>query len=892
VKRKIPSIILLFFIVFFCLESHAEETPQCENLPAYLKGFSSFTKDFQTCFANRKVEANANEQYDLIYQDQKVCSCLKENKILEITLDLVKAFTLKDKDALLLRDTQSNIELKVKQNQDEYAGLMVHANIIGSTNLAAQYTQPPIEDFVIVGREMIEASLQSRLQNKTSNSFAQASRVASLLRGPDSMEEIIDRIERPSECITMQGFLSYNQIPKDEHFSSIFNAEKKFNQDDWNYEMLKNRYDELLSRSPESDEVKEVKARISFLIKNPMIKSLMSAQIGDLTGHEVNNATLNQKKEDLFNIMKNKFRTHDPQSPSKLSREEYRNELTKLFMDSDVLVITRVKAEVDLVKHLLNEDEQEELLRPREANSHSTINAHFSERFPNLNLRQCSGEVKEIIGCGTAFSVYCSIIDKAVASYEKEGPTEKQSTILERKEKDMVKLDPINNQAFNDARKKWCEARLLAKDGKSSSTFEDFQNSPNCKNKSNQECLSLFISKHNPWTSEGRADEEVIPFDFSTKEITPEIAADLQKHATPAASSRSISKTSYTDRQQLAAAEAKNQAPKAKPVVAQSPPEPTIAIPDVFDPNEQVTQYSVFPSSNTMNQMAMPATKSVSSANLNPDLNSKLDPTIPPSNNSTLKELEDAKKDLAELKQQLASQSKESESSKLQKRIADLEEKLEKQDKGAPEKQGPYSIDPQKAKRAQATASAEQTKDLNNVSSTLSPSRTPAALAGDLRASGHGGDIGRASEASTAHAPLSNPSGTNAAAAKRNAALLSMFNVEVQTDTPNLIMIATEKDSQSLSRLAQESKAQTILVSKEEYDKLQSRVSYESLQTIYNNKDLKDNLSKGSVKITVTSKGEKAPLQFYAIKEDDGRVIFQPVRSAATLENLKQSLLN
>lgn len=871
--------------------------------------------DQQQCFKNRKVKADdAQEDKALIFADEKSCDCVKNTPINQAAWPQLEKEAELSPGGTLLANAKTNVNNKVLGMTDDWTAMMIQASSLGGSRenaelLAAKYTQnlKDAEPVIENARERIKVVAETKTAEAEPNGkFSESiDKLSLMIVPPKEPDVVLKKMEDyASDCLTMQMYLKKKQTQVGVPFLNALEASKgKFKETDWNYKSLKAEYDALQAKILDPDQSKhkatnlkesnQIKAKLTFLIRNPLIKNLFNAAGKDLPDLETppgkdKKDVLNEKKQSLLKIVYDQFITSKKDcgtiklkcQEDKLlaDSKEYNRALGEFFAKEDVTYITRMSSTAAL-EDGLNDNELNGLFKPTTPTTRSGIELAVWEEY-KITTDDCVGEnIKDMKACVQAFTKYCPKIEKAAEAIRNK-TEEIPSAVLEREQRAVVSLDPVQNRQFNRERKAQCVDERVDKEGKRFNYTQYKQK--HCTGISNYVCFRKFRkmtftinrmgeekTDGNGWT-EGDNDSDAA--NDGDTQVTSTQAKTLQGIAKSAKDSRNFTKEDFTKAK--AAFIEQKLAESGKPIdpAAKSDVTPTKA--EVTADPATATSFTGASTTALATPMALPAT----------EVRKLLDSTEE-EKKTTTKAHEDLERKAAEVPVKDRSSPAYLE---MQKKMADLEVRLKKQTDdiesykrilAQKEEEGSAEEDTEDPAVAKANPKGAPTKGAGSKGAKGGADeafRAPAGImdgstGGAASAGGGGGGGGSFGAAG----PVSKGTKTSAAAGKMNEALLAKYGVSVPASSTGSIVLAEDREAKQLPIL-RDANAQVVPlnVSPAMYEKIKKK-DLGTLEKIYEEK-LKD-LSSTIVKISVRAEGQKDALEFYAIKEN-GKVVFQPVR--------------
>jgi hypothetical protein len=715
--------------------------------------------------------------------------------------------------------------------------------------------------------------------------------------------------------------------------------------------LKKEMYDKIriLKRAPGSDvaelqtRVRALRARLVFLNKNPMFKHGLQSKavIGQKElGRE------ESLQEEVFRMIK----THlSPKDSSCLSRDmsclvgfhktgevnALKEAGAKFFKEDKVIAAMKEQMDQDMQLEINKITEKRDWHNKGVSLTQDLLAQNVKDRT-NYDITRCTGTDADLTECTQSFALYCRILDSSKDRIDDSIPDFEEEWLNE------ISPDPAKNRLYQEKSKKFCEGTFRSKnDPNDMSDFFHFQRDL-CKDSKNEATCGdkekLFKAFLARYPAHVKPEEEMFfssamtgtnlfaatsmkmrsgrgpastpltetdaMVDSTTNKIDDNVAAQLEEDTNRLEESSSGSKGNgffesiknfFSSDEEVGIADTT----PVSPVTEVSSEEPGMFSSIMKDlattMNEGAPVENGYESdySNYSNYSYNAGSAELNSA-------TKTEGKAALSETQKLKEENDQEKEEMEeelevARKKLAKATEEASKSGLENRVKLLEQLLAQKDKMAEnyekliekltKEQEEKSAKPAvaQARTAEATptpttAKASSSQAKAESSNEENSARAPASVAEQ--------NFSTAGVRSGASSSLSSPQ-RSSSGVKVNEALLSKYGVTVQGSTEGSILVATDRDSQSIPALTTSPEAKNVPldVSRTQFDKFRSN-DLETLKEIY---DSRIKSIEGSIiKISVRTKGEEEALEFYAIKEGD-KVVFQPVRKAR-LGDLKLTL--
>lgn len=749
-------------------------------------------------------------------------------------------------------------------------------------------------------------------------------------------------------CMPMHTFLTFHQMPSEKEFWQDITKMDSFKPEDWDYEGLKSEmYSKLriLRRAPAPDavelqtRVRALRARLVFLNKNPMFKHGLQSK-----------AIIGQKElgreqslqEEVFKMIK----THmTPKDSSCVTRDmaclvafnksgdvnALKEAGAKFFKEDQVIAAMKEQMDQDMKEEIANITEKKDWFND-EVNLTQDLLAQNVKDRTNYDITRCSGTNADLTECTQSFALYCRILDRSKERIENSIPDFEKEWLNE------ITPDPEKNRLYQEKSKKFCEGTFRSKDDPNDrSDFSYFQRD-HCKDPKNmatcsdkEKLFKAFLARYPVHVDPEQ--ERFITAALANSAVASSASAMLQGMAAPAIESSAILDTSPNKITADVAAQLDDDNTKMEEsggsgkeggffdslrnffssdeeVIAESTPITPEAAPAATGDEEPGMFSSIMKDLATSINEGVPAENGYESDYSTYSYNSgaaelssvtSVEDKVALAETQKLKEENDLEKEemedeLEAARKKLATATEEASRSGLENRVKLLEQLLTQKDKMAENYERLIEkLTKEQEEKVTARAEVPAARTAEAAPAPTNPKTSPSQVKADSSSEDNNTrapasvaeqSFSSAGVRSGASSSLSSPQ-RSTSSAKVNEALLSKYGVTVQGSTEGSVLVATDRDSQSLPALTTSTEAKNVPldVSRSQFDKFRSN-DLETLKDIYNSRI--KTIEGSIIKISVRTEGEKEALEFYAIKEGD-KVVFQPVRKAR-LGDLKLSL--
>ncbi|HXH73597.1 MAG TPA: hypothetical protein VNJ08_01430 [Bacteriovoracaceae bacterium] len=888
----------------------------------------------QSCFELRKSTVDYDVDIDYVKADREACDCLGKQ-------DFNQAFIANmgghDKDHFFLDLLASNAKEKQQRFQNMMDGMTVQSWLIsGDKKLTTTYMQAlekeekvkkQLDDHLKAAKNTTQQYAAEHLSNSEAKIKLNQRRLASIdeiLKGPQELSNPYPSttISMPN-CFSMQSFMTHQQLPTDKAFYKDLSLQTEFDPAEWSLQSLSDNYDgdfiqfdeTIRKKEPtNTPEFKELekriasrKAKIVFLKKNPLYANLFGASSED----KVKSASILAQQKELFKIIKKSFPVKDNCADTDgaclkhFQSKAYEKDVKNLFEKEEVIGFAREQSQKMLELEYADVESMTDTRLPR---SQKAMEEKFRTITGGRSISNCSNSDKnyKMSECVENFAYYCPLLN-AARKPSSEDDVEKNTNFispsrnLEREMAFDFSLNEKENTAFKKLSAELCQTPRVSKTSPNDkTTFHDFVKSYCNGNQNKEECstpetrLTTFLGKYDPPTSGyvGTADDskaailrgESFAATLNTHINKPAPTAEEVQTFRKQASSNTELKRNGVKKFLASLSDPSASAGAIAPAAAATAPAAGDSLFDklVNGAAKAVASAAIEPSSYAYGPAAAP----VSAANLSMPAARKLNDDSREEYNEANEKLMEARRLQAEAK---ASKDK-SAMREMENRVKYLEDMLALKDKAAAKAQKIFDEKVAEEEREKTDSKVATVKPVkaSEVKQEISPeldstiSRGPASEPA----------LSPVTQSTVSNKASGNPTNAKTGVAKvpsaettLNSALLAKYGISVNGPTDAPILLADNKDPKSLKLLVKDQDGANIplVVSSEDYARFKGN-ELESLAAAYAEK--LQALSGTILKLSVTTKGEKNALEFYAIRDGD-KVVIQPVRKH-TLADLKK----
>lgn len=541
----------------------------CTTKYDQFQDFTDIVGEVDKCFTKKPsiLAKNSLPQDALFQMDQSVCECLYSTNNTDVTSIMNKE---KDRnhgartDSMIKNDIQKrmmDMAAKAVALQD---GMMFQSHMLfykpnetaAESSKYPAYGTPFVSQIFKSGgeaqnyinnrsREVTGLAMGMReSNNKESNRLEDKSFEALLTKeiGNISVENktaaLLSEAEfKENQCVSAKEYFSFKQFPDTNNFYKNLMNEKSFEPSKWNYisleKELKKKRDKIPYTEQSKLEMEEIRERLRFLHRNPMLKTLMAADhdfdeyakktkttkemkaVLETTSRKI----LDQKKSDLFNLVKKHFTPANASclsgSTSSCQEDVLKNvksfdeDMKNFFSDQGVALLTKTQAEKSTF-HLIDEFIEDPIPQERVPLNQSelenfvyneVINVSPDVKAENfINPADCRAVDSSYSSrstdyrCVMTYAVYCPVVSKAQTQLAKKihrneylPPGEKVKNITYKNyfEPDIDKNPDF--KAFNDA---FCSIPRKGKNGKQNISFNAFRDSFCKTNRADKLCAN------------------------------------------------------------------------------------------------------------------------------------------------------------------------------------------------------------------------------------------------------------------------------------------------------------------------------------------------------------------------------------------------------------------
>ena len=410
-------------------------------------------------------ETKVSSEAQLFKSDHEVCQCLRDpnrTKLESIRqIMMTKSNPLPHQDSeknsiKIFKDNVKSLEAELQQQRD---GMAFSAYAMSKDyKFTNAYLQPSTATSDIGNTTPLASCLEGVCppDGSSHNQDKDIQKIMNTFSVPAKVNQALfnDDVFHPGQCMSAREYLAYAQLPSDNLLKEkIKNTSlDNFDESGWNHFELLSQYDEQMSLSDQKknkNKIMELKAKLTFLNRNPMIKTFLAADTDmDLVEKNKNityekkreiqeklsslNGSLPGKKKELLKILK-EFVTN---KSSMNEVPNYQKKLTSFFVKPDVGDLIEIEFEKQEYKKMLMIKDQKNF-RPRNNLSHRSVVDSFIAKTGLGNPNDCNSEKADIKDCVNIYSRYCQELDKTMEE-------------VSRTDRNPVFVDDLRERTMND----------------------------------------------------------------------------------------------------------------------------------------------------------------------------------------------------------------------------------------------------------------------------------------------------------------------------------------------------------------------------------------------------------------------------------------------------------
>jgi hypothetical protein len=440
---------------------------------------------------------------DSLDKDVAMCKCLREkaDKFLGFKSLFKPIQTLgNDGDPQVMlknyEDRASHFIDRIKQNRNS---LSFQASVIfeGNGDMVNGY-RSEVVDGMFGGKESKLGRLSQEIDMKGSSEVKNGVKnILSKLNKPIvevESEKLVREVKfDPKQCVGGREFLAFKQLPSPEVISEL-RLSPTFDEKEWDMKALRDKLHSM-NGAGDVEKKKELKEKINFLLKNPMIKTVMSAITDGLD--EEKKALRLKNKNDLFNILQSSAGKDKCKGPCTLAEMgtlietglvDYKDKLKEFFSTKEIIDATREAMDEQILADYDQLKSEYNFHTYRVEASHSAFVTDFC-RTTNKDPEDCMKpeRAKDIKECAPVFASYCQRLD-TVKLKEKVGkPQDKERTDEDVYAQNNFEPDMNKNLKLKKFNEEICHTKR-GKAGGPSLTFFEYKEQYCRKNASKSMC--------------------------------------------------------------------------------------------------------------------------------------------------------------------------------------------------------------------------------------------------------------------------------------------------------------------------------------------------------------------------------------------------------------------
>lgn len=511
------------------LVSAEESNPRCTP-QQYSDDIIEIAETFEisSCYDDRvPPPPSLNDPLDPtgLTADYNICKCLREDKKhIKALQDIMNGVprTKPTTEEVMLSNFKANAGLVTERIKRQRNHMAFQASVLfdGKDNLTAAYKNE-IADKIIGMKgpgkglhNMAHAINYQNLGVSNIDSFKEG--VTNTLKGLDVPAKpdanlFVAEVLAPGQCVGAREYFAFKALPSE---SSIFSdLQGKFEDADWNANKLKSAITsiEIMPKPVPKEEMKklrEMRAKLRFLNKNPMIKNLMAFEPSATTENipeprksEIRRLTVDGKlkdmKEKLFGFMKDmaKGKRSCYKDDSCLSKSlkdgsytKFKARMQDFFSSPEVAQLVLVQSEHEINNEVAKIVDPANFQTQEVPLTHKDVMTEFVAST-GLNPDACNERSSNSAeDCANIYSAYCKRLDNVIPklNWGARAGTRSSMDVEEMNDLNPSFEKNINLQKFNDL---MCNQKRSKEKGQPGVTFFEFKQKY-CAGSSKPECNS------------------------------------------------------------------------------------------------------------------------------------------------------------------------------------------------------------------------------------------------------------------------------------------------------------------------------------------------------------------------------------------------------------------
>lgn len=564
----------------------------CAKMPDNFQLFKDITDEANVCFS-KKIPLSERAKFSeeqLLKADAELCKCLSASKftsIQELMKDGLKKSNGFRTNEDIQKDVKENILNMVAKVATLQDGMMFQSHmlfggdskisksrsVINSATYSGNFintlfknggaavetikangNKMAMKAIDVSGRgSMMPAVLGMNEHKKENNALKPiiTKALSQIELKTNSVELLAEPEFAPGQCMGAKEYFSYMQFPMDKQFYGSLRDETTFDPKRWDFKALENRLKVLATTNDRNEaEVTDIKLRLRFLYRNPLMKNLFSADddYDDYAaakkldsakkGHleSISKTILPRKKQELFEIIKNHVAPKDPACFNKpfacrnnaiKNVSSYDNEIKKFFNDPGVSVLTTAQAEKSAMAEVNNLIENpippQVLPTSQKELEEQVFRNMWGNGAPHPNecsLAESMHEGKELNpACVYTYSSYCPMLDKVKDQVANNAlDVTRISRDLSLETTNLYEPDIEKNNDLKISNNQLCNFKRKPKNGGPEQSFNGFHEEFCRKNKKDNLCSNR--SYENIMALRKIYNEKYLPAESSGKEGT------------------------------------------------------------------------------------------------------------------------------------------------------------------------------------------------------------------------------------------------------------------------------------------------------------------------------------------------------------------------------------
>lgn len=456
---------------------------------------------------------------ELLKGDFQICKCLRDKadkiKAYDSLFSKAKAISPKGDDDEKLQNFERRAKWITNKVKEKRVSLAFQASILfdGNPDMSFGYKNGVVDN--LIGSKTSDLEKMTKDMSLSKPLAAGVRRILEKLDTPAKPNEALF-IEQPfieGQCVGAREFLAYRQLPSGEVIQDL-RENQSFDENSWDIQALKRSINEMRNRDMDDlaviGRIQTLSAKIKFLNRNPLIRTMMSAntEISDSASDAEKLAVETKKKhkQELFEILKKSAGnggclsavTCQDSAFKDNNSVDYKKRLQEFFSRGEVAEAAKKETELEISNDMAKLKNAENFLPWNVPLTQRAVLSEFIESAgSDMNPENCTNSNGEgVQRCAAIYGAFCQNLDQVKSRIENR-QSEDPRTLRSDEEVDSkndFNPDLRTNIDFQEFNRHICNTLKddNFRDQKGGVTFFDFQktycegntNKPECSDKS------------------------------------------------------------------------------------------------------------------------------------------------------------------------------------------------------------------------------------------------------------------------------------------------------------------------------------------------------------------------------------------------------------------------